>query len=87
MKKSIQLSLPSEEFTESTAETADWRQIIFLPFQPLWQLVLVISIIADVFCAIFDVFYNPTERDFLNALYYICEILYSIDTVLVILHR
>lgn len=87
MKKSIQLSLPGEELTESTGEAVDCRQVIFLPFQSLWQLILMTSIIADVFFAIFDVFYNPKERDFLNALYYICEILYTIDTVLIILHR
>ncbi|KAK4878713.1 hypothetical protein RN001_011219 [Aquatica leii] len=66
-----------------------WKNVIFIPFNRLWQYVVMSSVIINALYVIYDITYNKEGVEFgADALiYYTAWLLYFIDTALSIAHK
>lgn len=82
-----------EYFTEdnnySDEAQLGWRNIIFLPFGNVWQIIFNMSIFLNSFIVIYILAYgvHETEEMKMEGLHYILEFMFFIETILFILHR
>ncbi|GJQ83461.1 hypothetical protein Trydic_g8587 [Trypoxylus dichotomus] len=86
IKKTFHLSIPidDEEIQESTS---DWRDVIFLPFHPVWSAALLFSVLLNASLAVYDICYMNVETFKIALIYHICEFFYFTDIVLIVMHR
>lgn len=73
----------------SSEYVASWRNLIFLPFHSKWNLVIHLTIIISASFTTFDIVYvrEDDRKLIFDQVYYICELLFLVDTVLAIMHR
>lgn len=79
------------EEDESYADESElgWRNIIFVPFGSVWQIMLNMSVFVNSFTVIYILAYGVHDKDEMRIeeIHYTLEIIYFVDTVLFIMHR
>ncbi|XP_047991520.1 uncharacterized protein LOC125230427 [Leguminivora glycinivorella] len=86
-----------DEEDQDEAENLDWVNIIFLPFHPVFRLVVLISVILRINLTAIEALYPIYCSDVMNSHVYLivikhlheyfCDIIYGVDTLLHIIHR
>lgn len=81
-------SSPDQDVITTTEYELNWRSVIFVPFGEFWQFVLNASVVFNSFWVIFYLAYKTTSNETsTDWLHYSMEILYLLDTLLLIAHR
>lgn len=64
----------------------EWKNIIFIPFDKKWEIMVVIGTLIQTCTAIYDLIFGNLN-DLVKKLYIVNEFIYFLDTILIILHR
>lgn len=75
-----------ESLQEVEADADDWSNIIFLPFHPYWEFFLMCSILFNFIMNWNDIVYD-FNMEAIDWVYYTFEMVYFVDTVIMIIHR
>lgn len=66
----------------------NWRTIVFIPFGDFWQFVVNTTIVLNSFLVIYFMAYKSTEADESAEKFHYCmELIFLLDTLLLIMHR
>nr|XP_022913144.1 uncharacterized protein LOC111423988 [Onthophagus taurus] len=75
------------ERIEYFEETGNWRSIIFLPFNMVWKILVMLSTVINCNFVAYILLYETDPGTLTFTIYYIFEGIYFINTLLSILHR
>lgn len=69
----------------------NWNNIIFLPFNRLWETVIMVTVVVNFIVILYDFVFasiaNDSDDKVIGSLHYICEILYFCDVITATMHR
>lgn len=88
MKVSMKDDDSASDTIEYFEQAGNWRNIIFLPHNYFWKLLIVFTIVANCLLVIYSMYFIETlGRGWLNTAYYIFEIFYFANVILMLMHR
>ncbi|XP_017775298.1 PREDICTED: uncharacterized protein LOC108561757 [Nicrophorus vespilloides] len=63
-------------------------QLLFLPFNPIWEVMLQFTLVWLIMQCVYKYHYNPSYSIYMdNLVYYTLELMYLVDSLLALLHR
>lgn len=89
---SIKSSIKSDHFDSSNLSISqherNWRDVVFIPYKMWWKILVVTTIQLNLNMALYYLVFTKKESPLSFAIpYYMCETIYFVDVVLVIMYR